>query len=123
MNTFNDTTGTTVQLFEPAADSIYSIETVSHITQTPRHLIAVYCRHGLIVPVAPPAEEGWWFDDEAVRSLRQISRLRAEYGVNLHGVRRLANLIEEVERLRAEIRFLRAKRPRLQSHGRGTANI
>ena len=78
-------------------------------SQTPRFLIAVYCRHGLISPLAPPETEGWWFDDETIRTLRRIERLRADYGVNLHGLCLVAGLIEELEGLRAEARFLRGR--------------
>jgi hypothetical protein len=32
---------TAVQPFEPMAEDVYSIETVMHLTRTPRHQIAV----------------------------------------------------------------------------------
>ena len=97
---------TTPPPFEPAED-IYSIEMVVQITQTPRHQIAVYCRHGLIAPVTAPEREGWWFDDEAIRTLRRIERLRVDYGMNLAGLRVVSELFREVERLREEVRALR----------------
>ena len=93
--------------FEPAVEDVYSIETVVQITQTPRHQIAVYCRHGLISPVTAPEREGWWFDDEAIRALRRIERLRVDYDMNLAGLRVISELLREVERLREEVRALR----------------
>jgi hypothetical protein len=94
--------GTTMlQRFEPAPDEVSSIETVAHLTQTPRHQIAVYYRHGLISPVAAPGQDGWWFDLEAVRELRRIGRLRIDYD------RVISGLFREVERLREEVRELR----------------
>lgn len=109
MNTTHPCALTARQLFEPVGPVAYSIEAVAQLTQTPRFLIAVYCRHGLISPLAPPETEGWWFDDETIRTLRRIERLRADYGVNLHGLCLVAGLIEELEGLRAEARFLRGR--------------
>ena len=98
---------TTAQPIEPLVEDVYSIETVVQITQTPRHQIAVYCRHGLISPVTAPEREGWWFDDEAIRALRRIERLRIDYDMNLAGLRVISELFREVERLREEVRALR----------------
>jgi DNA-binding transcriptional MerR regulator len=86
---------------------VYSIEAVVHITQTPRHQIAVYCRHGLISPVTTPERDGWWFDQEAIRELRRIECLRVDYGMNLAGLRVISELYREVERLHEEVRVLR----------------
>jgi DNA-binding transcriptional MerR regulator len=93
--------------FEPMVEDAYSLETVVHITQTPRHQIAVYCRHGLIAPVTAPEREGWWFDQEAIRELRRIESLRHHYGMNLAALRVCVELYREVERLREEVRALR----------------
>lgn len=100
-------TATDLQTFELAEENHYSIETVVHITQTPRHQIAVYCRHGIISPVTDPAREGWWFDEEAIRTLRQIERLRTDCAVNVAGLRLISMLLREVEQLREEVRALR----------------
>ena len=98
---------TTLKAFEPAADDIYSIEAVVNITRTPRHQIAVYCRLGLISPVAPPEREGWRFDQEAIRELRRVEYLRHDYAMNPDGLRMVIGLLREVERLREEVRVLR----------------
>ncbi len=98
---------TALQLCEPMAADVYSIETVVHITHTPRHQIAVYCRHGLISPVTAPERDGWWFDQEAIRVLRRIECLRVDYDMNLAGLRVISALFCEVERLREEVRALR----------------
>ena len=98
---------TALQPFEPIAEDVYSIETVGHITQLPRHRIAVYCRHGLISPVTAPERDGWWFDHEAIRVLRRIEYLRVDYDLNLAGLRVISELFREVERLREEVRALR----------------
>ena len=102
-------TSSTGQPFEPVPEDVYSIEAVVHITQTPRHLIAVYCRHGLIAPVGEPAREGWQFDDEAIRELRRIERLRTEFELELPAVQLIVEMRRELERLRDEVRFLRSR--------------
>ncbi len=89
------------------APGFYAIEAVAQITQTPRHLIAVYCRHGLISTVQHPEEGGWVFDDEAIHKLRRIEFLRATYGLSLAAVRVISGLLRDVEELRQEVRFLR----------------
>lgn len=98
---------TTLQLFEPAPDVVYSIEIVAQITHTPRHRIALYCRHGLLSPAAVPDDAGWTFDDQAIRKLRLIESLRTNYGVNVAGLQLIAELLRDREQLREEIRFLR----------------
>lgn len=98
---------TALQPFEPVAADVYSIETVVRITRTPRHRIAVYCRHGLISPVTAPERDGWWFDHEAIRELRRIESLRVDYDMTLAGLRVVSDLLHEVERLREEVRALR----------------
>jgi len=86
---------------------LYTIETVERITHISKDRILVYQQYGIITAVssAPPEEPR--FDDEAVHKLRRISLLLSEYGVNEKGVLALSALIDEVERLRKEIRFLR----------------
>ena len=41
-----------LELFEPAPETIYSIEEVARLARVPRRLIAVYSRHGLVSPAA-----------------------------------------------------------------------
>jgi DNA-binding transcriptional MerR regulator len=86
-----------------------AIETVAEITHTSRHLIVVYCRHGLIHPVANPDESGWLFDEEVIHRLRYIESLRSQFGMNLHGVRMFLELSNSLDDLRNELRFWRGR--------------
>lgn len=86
-----------------------AIETVAEITRTSRHLIVVYCRHGLIRPVANPDESGWIFDEEVIHRLRRIESLRTQYGMNLAGVRLMLELSNDLDELRNELRFWRGR--------------
>ncbi len=96
-----------VQTFEPGPDVAYTIETVSRITQIPRHTIAVYCRHGLVSPVTDPKSGGWFFDDQAIRTLRQIEQLRAAHGANLEAIALIIGLMRHVQDLEKRLRILR----------------
>lgn len=109
MNENTPPLSSSLRLFEPVAREVYSIETVAHLTQTPRHLIAVYCRHGLIAPIAPPEHGGWWFDDEAIRVLRHVQRLRDALRLELPALRVVIELQREIDRLGEEVRFLRSR--------------
>jgi hypothetical protein len=45
---------TALQLFEPDARTVYTIEAASSLAQVPRRLIVVYFKHGLVSPVMDP---------------------------------------------------------------------
>lgn len=100
---------TALQLYEPDANVFYSIETAARLARVSRRLIAVYCRHGLVAPIMDPDAGGWQFNDEAIRRLRQIEALRAVCGMNLPAVAIVLNLMDQVERLQQELRFLRRR--------------
>ena len=100
---------TTLQLFEPDARAVYTLEVAASLTQIPRRLIAVYFKHGLVSPVMDPACSGWYFNDEAIRILRRIEYLRSAYGLNMAGIKLIMDLAGEVERLREELNFRRRR--------------
>ncbi len=88
------------------ASEFYPLEVVVQITRTPDHVIALYCEHGLVQTVREHPPERPLFDDEAIHQVRRLEFLRSEYGVNFAGLRFLAELLRDVEQLRAEVRFL-----------------
>jgi MerR family transcriptional regulator, heat shock protein HspR len=104
-----ETPVTTLQLFEPDARAVYTLEVAARLTQLPRRLIAVYFRHGLVSPVMDPTCSGWYFNDEAIRILRRIEYLRTACGLNIVGIKLIMDLTREVERLREELNFRRRK--------------
>ena len=97
---------TALQPFESDASSVYPIETVATLVQVPRRHIVVYFKYGLVSPVIDPAYGGWWFDDEAIRTLRRIEHRRVDRGINLTGVKLIMDLSREVDVLRQTVRFL-----------------
>jgi DNA-binding transcriptional MerR regulator len=104
-----ETPMTTLQLFEPDARTVYTLEAAASLTQLSRRLIAVYFRHGLVSPVMDPACGGWYFNDEAIRILRRIEYLRTACGLNIAGIKLIMDLAREVEQLREELNFRRRK--------------
>ena len=93
-----------LQVFEPDAGTVHTIERVAQLAQVPRRLVVLYYKHGLVSPVRDPAS-GWCFDEEAIRIVRRIEYLRSACNVNLAGIKLILGLVEEVERLRQELRF------------------
>ena len=92
---------------EPGAT--YTIEMVARITRIPREEIIVYYRSGFVSPVEMTDESRLIFDEQAVHQLRRIAFLLSRYGMNHDGARMIASLLQEMERLRREVRFLREK--------------
>jgi DNA-binding transcriptional MerR regulator len=88
--------------------AIYTIEKVERITRISRERIVLYYQHGLVSPVRATKRE-ILFDEEAIHKLRQITFLLSEYGINHQGLRQFVSLMDEVEQLREEVRFLRQK--------------
>jgi chaperone modulatory protein CbpM len=95
-----------IQLFEPNPNTHYTLDATAHLAEMSRHAILVYTKHGLVTPIID--EDGaYYFDDDAIRVLRRIQRLHAGCGLNLPGIKLALGLLNEVERLQAEVRFLR----------------
>jgi hypothetical protein len=61
-----------IQLFEPLPDALYTIETTSRIVDVPRRTILVYCKHHLLSPATGTVEHGYYFDRDAIHTLRRI---------------------------------------------------
>lgn len=94
----------TLTLWEPEPDVFYSIERAAQFAGLPRRHIVLYVRHGLVTPVAEPADVGWYFTAEAIRTLGRIEEFRAMHRLDLPGVRLVLGLMTEIERLRKELR-------------------
>jgi DNA-binding transcriptional MerR regulator len=107
-----------IQLFEPPADAVYSIETTSRIVDLPRRTILIYCKHQLISPAAGTAGYGYGFDRDAIRALRRINALRAVCGDDFAGIKIILDLTAALERLRSDLRLLsRSEKAGWREHG------
>jgi len=100
-----------IQLFEPLPDALYTIETTSRIVDVPRRTILVYCKHHLLSPATGTVEHGYYFDRDAIHTLRRIETLRTVCDKDFAGIKIILELTATLERLRRDIRLLsRAKR-------------
>ena len=95
-----------IQLFEPPADALYTIEATSRIVDVPRRTILVYCKYRLLSPARTTADHGYYFNGNAVRTLRRIEALRTVCGDDLAGIKIILDLTAALERLRSDIRLL-----------------
>jgi len=76
----------------------------AQIAGVSRAVLVAYCESG-VLPIAPAQLDEGALDDELVRTIRRIEFLREHHGINLAGIRIIAELMREVERLREELRF------------------
>ncbi len=98
-----------LQLFEPDSESVYTIESAANLAHVGRRRILVYYKRGLLSPVVDPECGGYYFNDEGIRALRRIQHMHSDLGINLAGIKIIFDLLNEVERLRNEVRFLRER--------------
>jgi DNA-binding transcriptional MerR regulator len=82
----------------------YSLDILSEMTGLTTETILHYQAHGLVHPMPGSGPK---FGDETVRALRRIEYLRETCDVNLAGLKLLNDLLDQVERLRAELRSRR----------------
>ena len=99
---------TKLQVHQPTPGLVYSLDAVVHLTGVSRRSILVYCKSGLIRPLGDPHQGEFAFDDEAIYRIRRVEHLRTVHGVNLAGIRMIFDLINELQRLETEMRFLRS---------------
>ena len=96
-----------IELFQPKPNVLYSLDVTAHIAGISRRSILIYCRAGLVQPVIHPPYGVMEFAEEAIYALRRIEHLRTVDGLDLAWIKTIFDLRDEVERLRAELRFLR----------------
>ena len=98
-----------LELFQPNPNVLYNLDAAAHLAGVPRRSILVYCRAGLVRPVFQPPYEIMEFTEEAIYTIRRIEYLRTVHGIGLAWLKTMFDLLDEVERLRAEVRFLRSR--------------
>lgn len=98
-----------LDLFHADPNALHSLDTAARLAGAPRRAILVYCRAGLVRAVIEPESGMMAFTEETIRTVRQIERLRAAHNADLALIKSLLGLLDEVERLRSEVRFLRQR--------------
>ena len=96
-----------IEIFQPKPNVLYSLDAAARLAGVPRRSILIYCRAGLVRPVVQPPYGVMEFTEEAIYTVRRIEHLRAVHASDLAWLKTLFDLLEEMERLRAELRFLR----------------
>ncbi|MDT8390204.1 MAG: hypothetical protein RRC34_06820 [Lentisphaeria bacterium] len=96
-----------VEVFQPKQTALYSLEAAAHLAGVSRRAILVYCRTDLIQPVLLPPHEMMAFTEQTIHTVRRIEQLRIVHGCDLATTKVLFALLDEVERLRTELRFWR----------------
>jgi len=96
-----------LELFQPKPNVLYSLDATAYLAGVPRRSILIYCRAGLVRPVVQPPYGVMEFTEEAIYTVRRIDYLRTVHGLDLAWLKTMFDLLDEVERLRAELRFLR----------------
>ena len=109
-----------IQLFEPPEDAIYTIEATSRLVNVSRRRILVYCKHHLVSPANGTADHGYYFDRDAIHTLRRIETLRTLCDKDFAGIKIVLDLAAALERLRRDLRYCRAQKdPIRQKRVRG----
>ncbi len=96
-----------LELFQPKPNVLYSLDVAAQLAGVPRRSILIYCRAGLVRPVFQPPYGMMEFTEEAIHAARQIEHLRTIHGIDLPWLKTMFDLLDEVDRLRAELSFLR----------------
>ena len=90
-----------------ASPAVYSLEAAAHLAGVHPEMLRYYCQLGLFGEARARPEAGLVFDDDALYELRRFEHFRRDYGMNRRTLRLISGLWREVERLEAEVRFLR----------------
>jgi DNA-binding transcriptional MerR regulator len=108
-NTMDRTVPSTcsVEVFQAHPDVLYSLDAAAHLAGVTRRSVLIYCRAGLVRPAFQPPYGMMVFTEEAIHALRRIEYMRAVHGVGVAWIKAMFDLLDEVDRLQAEIRFLR----------------
>jgi DNA-binding transcriptional MerR regulator len=98
-----------LELFKAHPDVLYSLDATAHLARVSRRAVLIYCRAGLVRPVFQPPYGVMVFTEEAIYTVRRIEDVRVAHGIGMASIKSMLEFADDVERLRAEIRFLRAR--------------
>jgi DNA-binding transcriptional MerR regulator len=87
----------------------YSLEVAAGLAGVHPDRLRYYCQLGLFGEARAHPGTELIFDDDALYELRRFEHYRRQHGVNRKTLRLICGLWREVERLQAEVRFLRER--------------
>jgi len=85
----------------------YSMEDAARLGGVHPEMLRYYCRLGLFGEERARPEVELVFDDDSLYELSRVEQYRRHHGVDRKTLRLICGLQREVERLEAELRFLR----------------
>ena len=97
----------TLLVVSEARPATYSLAAAAHLAGVHPEMLRYYCRLGLLGEARAQPEAELIFDDDALYELRRLEHYRRQHGLNRKTLRLIGGLWREVERLQAEVRFLR----------------
>ena len=103
----NNPTDLSIEVFQPRPNGLYSLDATAQLAGVSHRSLLIYWRAGFVTPIVQPPYGVLEFTEEAVYTLRRIERMRADHGLDLAWLKTMVDLLDEVERLRTELRFLR----------------
>ncbi|QTN31519.1 MerR family transcriptional regulator [Akkermansiaceae bacterium] len=95
-----------MKMISPDPHEIHPIEVVIRMTGCSRRKIVFYCRKGIVSPVCRDGD-GMCFDEDSVIRIRHIETLRQQHRMNWAAIHTIIGLLDELEALRAELRWRR----------------
>lgn len=96
-----------LDVYQPKPNVLYALDAAARLAGVPRRSLLIYCRAGLVHATLQAPHGVMAFTEEAIFAARRIEHLRTVHGLSLAWIKTLFALADEVERLRAEVRFLR----------------
>ncbi|MEM1060585.1 MAG: MerR family transcriptional regulator [Verrucomicrobiota bacterium] len=94
------------KLNPPDPGALYAAAETARQAQIRKDRLLSYVERGLVVVIEERQGE-YFFNDEEIYILRHIEVLRREEGVPLKHIARMVELLRQVRRLEAELKFLR----------------
>lgn len=94
-----------IELFQPDPHALYSLEVAARLAAVRPRSILKYCRIGLVRPVFQAPYGAMAFTEDAIFTIRRIETMRVIHGLDVALMKTMLDLLDEVERLRAEVRF------------------
>jgi len=110
MSTSNDPSSPSpfaIELFQPDPNMLYSLDATAHLAGVSRRSLLIYCRANLVRPVFQPPYGIMAFTEETIYTVRRFEQVKAVHGIHLTWIKTVFDLLDEVERLRSEMRFFR----------------
>ena len=102
-----------IERFEPPSNALFTIEMTAQFVGLPRRTIAVCCKHGLVASAIRP-NDGYYFDQGAIRALRRIESLCSVCGDDFPAIKIILDLMSQLDHLQTEVRGTRESANRVK---------